>query len=349
VEFPSLRHLVKGELWIGTPWPSARQLSEEAQMIETRKYCVYNQTRESFLSLNVTVADSAAKQLKALLENFSISAESGLWLSPFRGVPATKGLIPVDLIYLDEHNQVIQTVESFPNHAIEPTREQPASALILSSHSIFSTQTQTGDALLICFADEMEDRLGSTNSTRFTSTKNGSSFSRSTQTAVVEPEIDHATELQMAHQRLVEKENAETEATASASWFIRFLRWLSTDRRASKRHPLPGLVAYYWTGGAPQAFHIADISTVGLYLLTDERWFPGTMILMTLQRTNTDGDDPDDFISVLTKVIRWGADGVGLSFVPSNTVDLNTGQSLPESGVGKKALTRFIQRVQQPG
>ena len=77
-----------------------------------------------------------------------------------------------------------------------------------------------------------------------------------------------------------------------------FLRWLSTDRRGSKRHPLPGLVAYYWTGGAPQAFHIADISTNGLYLLTDERWFPGTMILMTLQRTNTDGDDPDDFISV---------------------------------------------------
>ena len=108
-------------------------------------------------------------------------------------------------------------------------------------------------------------------------------------------------------------------------------------------------MAYYWTGGAPQAFHIADISNVGLYLLTDERWFPGTMILMTLQRTNTDGDDPDDFISVLTKVIRWGSDGVGLTFVPSNTVDLNSGEPLPDTGVGKKALQRFIQRVQQSG
>lgn len=318
-------------------------------MTESRKYCVYNQTRESFLSLSVTVADSAAKQLKALLENFSISADSGLWLSPFRGVPATKGLVPVDLIYLDEENKVIQTVESFPNHAIEPAREQPASALILSAHTIFSTQTQAGDALLICFADEMEERLGSGGSSHARSSNGGSGGSRSPQAAVVEPEVDQAAELQMAHQRLVEKESPETETVASASWFIRFLRWLSTDRRASKRHPLPGLVAYYWTGGAPQAFHIADISTVGLYLLTDERWFPGTMILMTLQRTNTDGDDPDDFISVLTKVIRWGTEGVGLSFVPSNTVDLNTGQSLPESGVGKKALTRFIQRVQQPG
>jgi len=67
---------------------------------------------------------------------------------------------------------------------------------------------------------------------------------------------------------------------------------------------------------------------------------------MTLQRTNTDGDDPDDFISVLTKVIRWGTDGLGLSFVPSNAVDMNTGSLLPDRGVGRKALNRFVQRVQ---
>lgn len=322
--------------------------------METRKYCVYNQTRESFLSLGVVVADSAAKQLKALMENSSVKADAGLWLTPFRGVPATKGLTPVDLIYLDEENHVIQAIESFPNHAIEPAREQPASALILAGHTIFSTQTQPGDSLLICFADEMEDQLAQSSNgsgPRSLGDSDRSSGPRSGRSAVAEPappEVDRATELQIAHQRLVEKDSVDADAVKNASWFIRFLRWLSTDRRASKRHPLPGLVAYYWTGGAPQAFHIADISSVGLYLLTDERWFPGTMILMTLQRTNTDGDDPDDFISVLTRVIRWGTDGVGLTFVPSNTVDLNSGEPLPETGVGKKALQRFIQRVQQP-
>ncbi len=319
--------------------------------METRKYCVYNQTRESFLSLGVTVADTAAKQLKVLMDNLSIKADAGLWLTPFRGVPATKGLTPVDLIYLDEDNRVLQAIESFPNHAIEPTREQPASALVLAGHTIFSTQTQPGDMLLICIADEMEERLArSSNGAGFNTATRGSAEAKSSFAAVAEPssEINQATELQVAQQRLAEKDGAEIDAVQNASWFIRFLRWLSTDRRGSKRHPLPGLVAYYWTGGAPQAFHIADISTNGLYLLTDERWFPGTMILMTLQRTNTDGDDPDDFISVLTKVIRWGTDGVGLSFVPSNTVDLNSGEALPETGVGKKALHRFIQRVQQP-
>ncbi|MGC2613059.1 MAG: PilZ domain-containing protein [Terracidiphilus sp.] len=319
--------------------------------METRKYCVYNQTRESFLSLGVNVADTAAKQLKVLMENLTIKADAGLWLTPFRGVPATKGLTPVDLIYLDEDNRVIQAIESFPNHAIEPTREQPASALVLAGHTIFSTQTQPGDILLICVADEMEERLARlSNVSGHNAPARGSAEAKSSPVAVAEAssEMDQAAELQIAQQRLAEKDGVEAETVQNASWFIRFLRWLSTDRRGSKRHPLPGLVAYYWTGGAPQAFHIADISTNGLYLLTDERWFPGTMILMTLQRTNTDGDDPDDFISVLTKVIRWGTDGVGLSFVPSNTVDLNSGEALPETGVGKKALHRFIQRVQQP-
>ena len=321
-------------------------------MTESRKFCVYNQTRESFLSLGVVMADTAAKQLKILLENLSIEPDAVLWLSPFRGIPATKGLTPVDVIYLDESNRVIQAVESFPNYAVEPAREQPASALILAGHTVFSSQTQPGDALLICYSEEMEDRLGSSDGPgRVSSNSRAGRYGSAQAVAEVSSDVSRSTELLAAHQRLVEKEAAELETTApaNASWFIRFLRWLSTDRRASKRHPLPGLVAYYWTGGAPQAFHIADISTVGLYLLTDERWFPGTMILMTLQRTNTDGDDPDDFISVLTKVIRWGADGVGLTFVPSNTVDLNSGEALPDTGVGKKALQRFIQRVHQPG
>jgi hypothetical protein len=331
---------------------AARQLSEEARNMDTHRYCVYNQSRESFLSLGVEVVDSALKQMKALLENLSVKSDNGFWLMPFRGIPASRGLAPVDLIYLDEEHHVILTVESFPINGIEALQVQPASVLVLPAHTVFSSQTQPGDLLLICAAEEMQRRLE-----RF---PNGSGPipvlpekdpDREAPVALIEhsneePAADRTMELQVAHQRLLEKDSAEAEALQNASWFVKFLRWLSTDRRASKRHPLPGLVAYYWTGGAPEAFHIGDISGHGLYLLTDERWFPGTMILMTLQRTNTEGDDPDDFISVLTKVIRWGADGLGLSFVPSNTIDLNTGAPLPDRGVGRKALNRFIQRVQ---
>jgi len=179
--------------------------------METRKYCVYNQTRESFLSLGVEVADTAAKQLKVLMEDLSIKADSGLWLTPFRGVPATKGLSPVDLIYLDDDNRIIQAIESFPNHAIEPTRDQPASALVLAEHTILSSQTQPGDMLLICVADEMEERLARlSNKSATASVASGdrAATRKSGSAAVVEStfEVDQAAELQSAHKRLAEKD-----------------------------------------------------------------------------------------------------------------------------------------------
>ena len=330
---------------------SAKQPPEESQNMDAQKYCVYNQTRESFLSLGVAVMDSPIKQLNVLMESLSVKADNGLWLMPFRGIPATQGLTPIDLIYLDEDRCVIQVVESFPNSAIQPLRTQPTSALVVATHTIFSSQTQPGDQLVICVAEEMERRLdGSSKGPTLApiSTHDESSYEsgREREDSPSSPTVDREMEMQIAHQRLVEKENAELEALQSAGWFIRFLRWLSTDRRRAKRHPLPGLVAYYWTGGAPEAFHIGDISANGLYLLTDERWYPGTMILMTLQRTNTDGEGPDDYIAVQTRVARWGTDGVGLAFVPSNAVDLNTGEPLQDMGVGKKALHRFVHRVQ---
>ena len=338
-----------GNPFVVTP---STQLSKESQNMETQKYCVYNQTRESFLSLGITVADSAVRQLKVMMENQSVGADNGLWLMPFRGIPASRDLSPVDLIYLDGDFRILHLVESFPNAAFEPLRVQATSALVLPPHTIFSSQTQVGDQLLICIADEMERRLE-----RFPGDAVPIAVPQFGATAGTSPEADnsdsshtngHGIEMQVAHQRLIERDNAELETLKTASWFGRFLRWLSTDRRSAKRFPLPGLVAYYWTGGNPEAYHIGDISASGIYLLTDERWFPGTMILMTLQRTNTDGEDPDDYIAVQTRVTRWGNDGIGLSFVPSKAVDLKSGQYLPETGVGKKALLRFVQRVQLP-
>ena len=51
-------------------------------------------------------------------------------------------------------------------------------------------------------------------------------------------------------------QNGESE---KPSLTVRVLRWLfpptaSDDRRRGERIPAPGLVAYYWTGGAPQAY-----------------------------------------------------------------------------------------------
>ncbi len=321
--------------------------------MEIRKYYVYNHTRESFLSLGVIVADSSMKQLKVLIENLSVKADNGLWLMPFRGMPTSRGQSSVDMIYLDEDYRVIQAIESFPNSAFEPTRRLCASGLVLAPNTIASSRTQAEDKLVICGVEEIERQLEKTADHTTVAhfqpeISDQSRVSRESQVIVETQTVGRTAEMQISRQRLIKKDAAELDALKNASWFIRFMRWLPTDRRKAKRHPLPGLVAYYWTGGAPQAYHIADISAGGMYLLTDERWFPGTVILMTLQRVNTDGGDPDDYIAVQAKVTRWGNDGVGLSFVQSNAVPFAGGIVLPETSAGQNALLTFVQRVQAP-
>jgi hypothetical protein len=110
------------------------------------------------------------------------------------------------------------------------------------------------------------------------------------------------------------------------SWKVRLLRWLfphlvidepdqPPDRRRADRQSLAGLVAYYFTGGSPEPQRIGNISVTGFYLHTDERWMPGTVVRMTLQRVGTKGDDPSDTIVVNSRIVRWGPDGEGFEFI----------------------------------
>jgi len=123
------------------------------------KYCVYNQTRESFLSLGVSAADTMLSRLKGLIGKITLGLDEGLWIVPSRGIHTVGVLFPLDLVYLDEGHKVIHVVESFPTFRISPIISQAASVLELPTHTIYSSQTQPGDQLVICIAEEMEERL----------------------------------------------------------------------------------------------------------------------------------------------------------------------------------------------
>jgi len=130
--------------------------------MQRQKYCVYNQTRESFLSLGVAAADTTVARLKGLIGKLTLGMDEGLWLVPSRGIHTVGVLFPLDLVYLNELYQVIHVVESFPTFRISPLIAQAASVLELPTHTIYSSQTQTGDQLVICVAEEMEHRLRTT-------------------------------------------------------------------------------------------------------------------------------------------------------------------------------------------
>ena len=127
--------------------------------MKRRTYCVYNQTRECFLSLNVTAADTIFSRLRGLIGRLKLRSDEGIWVVPSRGVHTLGLLFPLDLIYLDEHYRVIHLVEYFPSFRIAPLKTQAESVLELPTHTIYSSQTQPGDELVICVAEEMESRL----------------------------------------------------------------------------------------------------------------------------------------------------------------------------------------------
>ena len=124
-----------------------------------RTYCVYNQTRECFLSLGVTPADTTFTRLKGLIGRLRLKVDEGLWVVPSCGIHTMGVLFPLDLIYIDENHQVVHVIEHFPRFGISPLKTQAASVLELPTHTIYSSQTQPGDQLVICVAEEMESRI----------------------------------------------------------------------------------------------------------------------------------------------------------------------------------------------
>jgi hypothetical protein len=125
-----------------------------------------------------------------------------------------------------------------------------------------------------------------------------------------------------------------------------FQRVFSRERRQGDRQSAPGLAAYYWNGAAPIEHGIRDISSTGLFLVTEERWYPGTLVMMTLQtrKTRSDSDEEADHsVSVQSKSVRWGSDGVGLEFVLPDAKDPRRGQNLLQDGADRRGLEKFLQ------
>jgi uncharacterized protein len=131
-----------------------------------KTYCVFNQTRESFLSLNVTLTDTHVGRLKGLLGKLRLKGDEGIWIVPSQGVHTIGVLFAIDLIYLDGGNRVIDLQESFGPFRIGPVRIAGASVLELPTRTIYSSQTQVGDQLLICSPEAMREFLGGNNEGR---------------------------------------------------------------------------------------------------------------------------------------------------------------------------------------
>ncbi len=325
--------------------------------MESRTYCAYNLTRECFLGLEVMSADLTYAGMVELLATLTLKSGEGLWAAPFRGLP-TEGLaIPMDLIYLDEDCRVIEAVESYPTFRGSPYSPDPASVLALPVHSIYSSQTQPGDQLLLCAAEELERRLE-----WIAGARSDNHGSREASPIVESAALLREVPLWGGGPGVVElgtrgrndqtkpAHTHEMELAAPGAKQVRpprnwLERWWSPDPRQAPREAAPGLAAYYWNGAAPKAHSIRDISSSGLYVVTEERWYPGTLVLMTLQRTDGRDKTAERSIAVQSRAVRWGNDGVGLEFVLPHARNIRRGYDPMTEGADRKALDRFLRKL----
>ncbi len=119
-------------------------------------------------------------------------------------------------------------------------------------------------------------------------------------------------------------------------------KFFSNDRRRSDRMEAPELAAYFWTGGTPLEHRIRDISATGLYLITEDTWFPGTMCMITLQNKDAAEDDPHRAVVIQTRVVRRNEDGVGLLFLFSDSNEVRRGQNPLRGGTDRKTVEKFL-------
>lgn len=122
-------------------------------------YCVFNQTGESFVGLNIRRADTPLARLRGLIGQFRLRSGEGLWVVPSHGIHTIGLLAPVDLIYLDSEGCVIHLVEHLSPFRIAPFLLKSASLLMLPPHTIYSSQTHVGDRFLICAPEDMDAYL----------------------------------------------------------------------------------------------------------------------------------------------------------------------------------------------
>jgi hypothetical protein len=101
-----------------------------------------------------------------------------------------------------------------------------------------------------------------------------------------------------------------------------FAKALTDDIQRPERRSVPGLEALHWTGDSPGQNTVKDISASGIYLLTEERWTRGTVNPIVLTCADLPESSPDAHILVQAKSVRWGEDGIGLSFVLPDYMDL---------------------------
>lgn len=142
------------------------------------------------------------------------------------------------------------------------------------------------------------------------------------------------------HSTISSSERTMTIPRAKDPLMKRLIRWICPDQRLSNRHSMPPVTAWLGMVRSSKEYKVGDISVAGFYMLTEERWIPGTSFPITLERT--DESNLGKMLTVQATVVRTGSDGVGFSFVPNAAELTADGQTDTNIRIDLTKLAQFL-------
>lgn len=131
-----------------------------------------------------------------------------------------------------------------------------------------------------------------------------------------------------------------TSSRAKEPLMKRLIRWICPDQRVANRHTLPPLTAWLGMVRSSKEYKVGDVSVAGFYMMTEERWIPGTSFPVTLERTDEAGMGQS--LTVQASVVRCGDDGVGFTFLQNAAEESADGPTGANTRVDLTKLAQFL-------
>jgi len=117
---------------------------------------IINLTKKTWLATTVRKADNFLTRLIGLLKRKRLGPEEALWLVPSKGIHTIGMKFPVDAIFLDRDNKVVNVVLGLAPYWVTRIYLRAYSVLELPSGTIKKSHTEVGDQLDISLVESLE-------------------------------------------------------------------------------------------------------------------------------------------------------------------------------------------------
>jgi len=112
-------------------------------------WIIRNLTRNTTVADRADVADGVMSRMRGLIGRRKLASGEGLVITPCSGVHMFWMRIPLDVVFLNRHNQVVCAVSGLPTWTMVPWVRGAERAIELPVGTVHETRTAPGDLMSI--------------------------------------------------------------------------------------------------------------------------------------------------------------------------------------------------------